>query len=105
MLGLGGFGFGRKPRGFEYKPRHFDPEAEEREARRRAILAEDYKEGDPAYTPGMLIRDGQLRRMRTANRAQKQSKVMLIRVLIFLVLMGAIFILAADGISQMLSGR
>ena len=33
----------RKPRQFEYKPRHFDPEQEAREARKREVLGADYQ--------------------------------------------------------------
>jgi predicted nucleic acid-binding Zn ribbon protein len=33
----------RKPRGFNYKPRYYDPEAEEREHRKRVVLGEKYR--------------------------------------------------------------
>lgn len=76
-------GIGRKPRQFEYKPRHWDPEAEEREARRRMILGEDYAEGE--YKPGMYIREKRLLRMqeRERQRAQRSRRTM-IRTVIFL---------------------
>lgn len=48
----------RKPRGFNYKPRFYDPDAEEREARKRVVLGEKYvsKEADENYVPGSMIR-------------------------------------------------
>lgn len=80
---LGFSGFGRKARPFEYKPRYWDPEAEEREARRRMILGEDYTEGE--YRPGMYIRERRLLRMqeRERERAQRGRRVM-IRTVLFL---------------------
>lgn len=83
MLGLSGLGLGRKPRQFEYKPRHWDPEAEEREARRRMILGDDYAEG--AYKPGMYIRERRMLRMQEQDRERTQrSKRTAIRSAIFL---------------------
>lgn len=76
-------GIGRKPRKFEYKPRHWDPEAEEREARRRMILGDDYAEGE--YKPGMFIREKRLLRMQERERQRTQrSRRTLIRSVIFL---------------------
>ena len=72
---MAGFiGFGRKPRQFEYKPRYWDPEAEERETRRRMILGDDYAEGE--YRPGMYIRERRLLRMQEQerDRAQRQKR-------------------------------
>lgn len=79
------FGIKIKPaRQFNYSPRYWDPEAEAREARKKAILGDDYVEGQ--YHPGSMIRDGRLRRMQTANRLQKKSKTTLIRTAIFVFL-------------------
>ena len=100
MIGFKGFGFGRKARQFEYIPRHYDPEAEERELRRKAALGEDYKEGDPNYVPGMLIRQAQLRRMRTSRRIHKKSKNTLNKVILFLVLLVIVFYLMSDKIAE-----
>lgn len=82
--------FGRKPRQFEYKPRYWDPEAEEREARRRMILGDDYAEGE--YRPGMYIRERRLLRMQEQERerAQRQKRNS-IRTVIFLA--GAVAVL------------
>ncbi len=88
---MAGFtGFGHKPRQFEYKPRYWDPEAEEREARRRMILGDDYAEG--AYRPGMYIRERRLLRMQEQERerAQRQKRNS-IRTVIFLA--GAVAVL------------
>ena len=80
---LGFKGFGRKPRQFEYKPRYWDPEAEEREARRRMLLGEEYAEGE--YKPGMYIRERRLLRMQERERERAQrSKRTAIRTVIFL---------------------
>lgn len=93
MLGLSGFGHHKKPRTFGYKPRHFDPETEAREERKRAILGDNYSQGE--YSPGVLIREGRMRRMQEHNvRAQKASKVTLIRTVIFVLLVFAILFLA-----------
>lgn len=81
---MSGFiGFGRKPRQFEYKPRHWDPEAEEREARRRQILGDDYAAGE--YRPGMYIREKRLLRMQERERERvRRNKRGVIRTVIFL---------------------
>lgn len=84
MLGLSGFGRS-KSRKFEYKPRHWDPEAEERETRRRMILGEDYAEG--AYKPGMYIREKRMMRMRDRDRESgKSGQMTLVRLAIFICL-------------------
>ena len=84
MLGLGGFK--RKPRGFGFKPAYWDQDKEEREERRKAVLGDEYVEGDSSYKPGSLIRDSRLRRMRSANRTQRASRSTLIRVALFVAL-------------------
>lgn len=78
----------RKPKQFNYAPRYWDPEQEARIARRKAVLGDDYQEGD--YRPGSLIRDGRIRRTQTANRLQKKSKSTLIRSVIFVLLVFAV---------------
>lgn len=76
-------GFGRKPRQFEYKPRHWDPEAEEREERRRILLGAEYGEG--VYKPGMYIREKRLKRMQERDRDRaRRRKSGVIRTVIFL---------------------
>ena len=88
---MAGFiGFGRKPRQFEYKPRYWDPEAEERETRRRMNLGDDYAEGE--YRPGMYIRERRLLRMQEQERerAQRQKRNS-IRTVLFLA--GAVAVL------------
>ncbi|MDR2883255.1 MAG: hypothetical protein LBU98_05720 [Alistipes sp.] len=63
----------RKPRGFNYKPRYYDPAAEEREERKKIVLGEKYRspaqrardaaeaagESVPAeeYVPGSYLRE------------------------------------------------
>lgn len=89
MLGISGLGFSRKPRQFVYKPRHFDPDAEEREARRRVILGDEYAEGE--YRPGMLIREGRMMRMQSRERDMSgRKKRTLIRTAVFVVLVVAV---------------
>ncbi|CDN32081.1 hypothetical protein BN938_2008 [Mucinivorans hirudinis] len=106
MLGLNGFGHRKKPRSFEYKPRYFDSELQERENRRRAILGENYDVEDDSYRPGLLIREHRMRRMQgQARRAQKQGKVTLIRTVIFVLLVFTILWLATTYFGQSLEKR
>lgn len=80
---LGFKNLGRKPRQFEYKPRYWDPEAEEREARRRMILGEDYAEGE--YKPGMYIRERRLLRMQERERERSErGRRVAIRTVLFI---------------------
>ncbi len=80
---LGFSGFGRKARQFEYKPRYWDPEAEEREARRRRILGEDYAEGE--YRPGMYIRERRMLRMQERDQQRtERGRRLAIRTVFFL---------------------
>lgn len=104
MLGLSGFGHRQKPRSFGYKPRHFDPESEEREQRRRIILGEDYSADNEEYRPGLLIRENRMRRVQAQSRkSQKQSKVTLIRTAIFILLVFTIMWLATSYFGQSLT--
>ncbi len=58
----------RKPRGFNYTPRYYDPEAEAREERKKIVLGEKYRspaqraseekgQGDAEYVPGSYLRE------------------------------------------------
>jgi hypothetical protein len=63
----------RKPRGFNYRPRYYDPEAEAREDRKRVVLGERYRTpeqrardearaagqdvAEPEYRPGAYLRE------------------------------------------------
>lgn len=95
MVGFSGLGTGRKPRHFEYKPRHFDEQAREREERRRAILGDQY--GDGEYQPGVLIREGRMRRVQQQElRSKKRSRVTLIRTAIFFMLVVAVLYFLSD---------
>ena len=57
----------RKPRGFNYQPRYYDPEAEAREERKKIVLGEKYRspaqrareaEGQSEeYVPGAYLRE------------------------------------------------
>lgn len=94
MLGLSFGGVSRKARQFEYQPRYYDAQQEAREARRRAILGQQYVEDDNSHKPGMLIRQGRLRRMQHAQRTQKSSRSTLLRAAIFVILVfGALWLL------------
>lgn len=100
MIGFSGLGGGRKPRSFEYKPRHFDDQAEAREERRRAILGEKYGEGD--YQPGVLIREGRMRRLQERERGgQRRTKRTLIRTAIFFILVVAVLYFMSDILGAM----
>lgn len=102
MIGLSGLGLGRKPRRFNYKPCHYDPQAKEKEEMRKAILGADCKEGE--YQPGVLIRQGRMRRMqKQADTTAKKSKVGIIRAAIFLTLVAAVLFFMSDIIALFLS--
>ena len=63
----------RKPRGFNYKPRYYDPDAEERENRKKIVLGDKYRSPaqrtadatraaggaipDDNYVPGTYLRE------------------------------------------------
>jgi hypothetical protein len=62
----------RKPRGFNYRPRYYDPEAEARAERKRVVLGDRYRTpeerardearaagqdvAEPEYSPGAYLR-------------------------------------------------
>lgn len=66
----------RKPRGFSYKPRFYDPDAEEREERKRVVLGDRYESKSEAeYVPGSLIREHvSSRRGGVADAMRKRRK-------------------------------
>lgn len=88
----------RKPKGFEYKPIYWDPEKEERLERQKLaeMLDPDTKLTDENYTPGSIIRASRARRMERTAGMQKSSRVALIRVLIFFLLVGFVIFLMSD---------
>ncbi len=83
-MGIGSFFYLPKPKGFNYIPRYFDPEKEEREERRRKLHAGKDNETD-GTTSETRIRG----KMRSAYhfRHEKRSHTSTIRVIIFLVLL------------------
>lgn len=98
---LGFSAFKRKPRQFNYTPRHYDPQQEEREARQRALgIIEDEK-----YVPGSYIRSNRMRRMLGQDETVKSDnkRVVFIRFLIaVLLLVGAAYlIITSKGLEAM----
>ncbi len=89
MLGLGAFR--RKPRTFEYKPRHYDPEAERREERRKELLGENYtdrySDAKEEYKPGDFIRNAHIKRSMAGKpvKMSRQSTAIRIAAVICLV--------------------
>ena len=65
---LGFSAFGRKPRQFNYIPRYWDPEKEEREKR----LDPEKDDGKP-YVPGSHIRDSRLNRLYGRDKRKKSG--------------------------------
>ncbi len=73
-----------KPRQFNYRPRYYDPEAEEREMRKRELLGDDYAEAYKTdeeraesrkeYHPGQYINEIRMRRGVIADRRKKDNK-------------------------------
>ncbi len=90
----------RKPRQFNYTPRHFDPEKEARDARRREILgaeaAAGYEDKKSDYKPGQYVRGVRMDRYR--NNHGDKKRVPMVRVIIMLALLGllAYFLLSSD---------
>lgn len=100
MLGLNGYG--RKPRQFSYKPVYWDEEKELRDEiiNSARLRAADYKPGDEdEYVPGSIIRAKRLRRMKSTQKMQGRSGSTLVRVMIFLLGLGAVFYFLADYIT------
>ncbi|MDE6483006.1 MAG: hypothetical protein K2L01_04525 [Rikenellaceae bacterium] len=80
---LGFSPFGRKPRQFNYIPRYWDPEKEERENR----LDSEKGEQKP-YVPGSHIRDSRLNRLcGRGEKKKKGSSPLMTRALIALLLL------------------
>ncbi len=80
---LGFSPFGRKPRQFNYIPRYWDPENEEREKR-----LNPEKEEQKPYVPGAHIRDSRLNRLYGRDKKKKSgSSPFLMRALIALLLL------------------
>lgn len=93
MLGLQGFGYGRKPRQFNSHPMYWNPEEEERKERLRAS---EIAAGECEYEVGSLIRAGRARRMSSSKKTHRKGGSTLIRSLIFLLLLGAALYIMID---------
>ncbi len=98
MIGLSGFGYKRKPRTFNSHPMYWDKEAEERNERLNAG-AKNIEEED--YAPGSIIRAGRVRRMNSSKKTAKKGSSTLVRTILFLGLLGALFYILADYIAYM----
>ena len=80
----------QKPRQFEYKPRFYDPEQEEREARKRELLGENTHLEEGEYRPGKYIGQMRIRRGIIANREKVQRRQKrTLRSILMLVLLAA----------------
>lgn len=86
-----------KPRQFDYIPRYYSPEKEEREERKKTVLGENYKdayenEGEKKeYEPGQFVNQVRIRRGIIADRERVEKKRMrTLRALVFLILLIAI---------------
>ncbi len=76
----------RKPRGFNYKPRYYDPEAEAREERKKIVLGDKYRSpaqraADDARAAGEDVKEdyvpgAYLREHISARRGAHASDVM-----------------------------
>lgn len=80
----------QKPRQFNYIPRHYDPEQERREERRRELLgyrADDLPEGE--YKPGQYVRRSVSARRGTDNSlSRRHSPSRPLKLIIFMLLLG-----------------
>ncbi len=80
---LGFSAFRRKPRQFNYTPRYWDPEKEEREKR-----LNPEKEANRPYVPGSHIRDSRLNRLYGRDKNKKSgSSPFVLRAAIALLLL------------------
>lgn len=86
--------FNRKPRQFDYRPRYFDPEQEQREQRKREVLGADYKdkykteeERKADYVPGRYIRDNIKVRRGIGTSARNNSSAGL-RIILIVIMLG-----------------
>jgi len=85
--------FARRPRQFDYTPRHYDAEKEAREARRRELLGEDaYTEEEiKAMKPGQYLREnirarrGQVLRQNKERRQRNRRRGMILLVIVVIV--------------------
>ncbi|MEG1635089.1 MAG: hypothetical protein RR141_05835 [Rikenellaceae bacterium] len=95
------FGFNnKKPRQFNYKPRFYNPEEEERERRRRLSGIEIDAPKNEKYIPGSLIKQGRVQRMTiTEEEKSLKDRSSMIRLIIFMVLLAiaAYFLITFTG--------
>lgn len=82
-----------RPRGFNYRPRYYDPAQEAREERRKQVLGADYQEAyqdeqEKSYVPGQYLRSGGIRRptsgisSRLAAKKRPSSRLIIIALVL-----------------------
>ncbi len=94
----------QKPRGFNYIPRHYDPEKERREQRRLELLGPDApsvrrnQKANEEYVPGRMIRQAQAERRawggasRNAQRQERRTSIIgILGMLMLLVVLWYLF--------------
>lgn len=95
------FGFNsKKPRQFNYKPRFYNPEEEERERRKRFSDIDIDAKKDEKYIPGSIVRQGRIERMTISEQEKAlKNRSSMIRLVIFMVLLAtaAYFLITFTG--------
>ena len=88
----------QKPRQFTYIPRHYDPEKERREERRRELLGErDEPLPEGEYKPGqyllrsIAVRRGTDRSLSKRHNPSRPLRIVIVIVLLFLALWWVLF--------------
>ena len=86
-----------KPRQFNYRPRYYDPAAEERERRKQEVLGPNYRDeyktaeekSGEEYRPGQYIQQMRVRRGIVAERRRNRKKTSML--VSFVLLIGIIY--------------
>lgn len=99
------FGFNRqKPREFNYIPRYFNIEEEERDVKKRSKGVYSDKDNEK-YIPGSIIKQGRVRRMLITEEDKDANKrAIVIRMVVFLALLliAAYFLVTYTGFEAMI---
>lgn len=84
----------KKPNGFNYTPRFYDPLKEAREQRRRELRGESVETDNSEYTPGQYLRTRQQarieRRTLEDSRHKSGSSLIIFAILVIILLVGYI---------------
>lgn len=101
---MSGFGpYKKHPNRFNYIPRYYDPEKEEREQRRAELLGTRSEDAEREYRPGQLIRTQRAARAARRSEEERTGRRQIWKMMLGVVVMLLIIVLLFPRLARLFS--